>query len=143
MSSRFTMAGRQCCVPMSALDDQLVPDLVPATSIFPVISESEHAHRLNSALFRFLSATSSHLPIHTLYLSVPAIYMDKVPLTRSILPHPPPYAYIFPRHTSCYPYAIISNVPSQISALFHTLSFDCPTCMTIVCYSLYKNLTQR
>lgn len=27
----YTMAGRQCCVPMSALDDQLVPDLVPGT----------------------------------------------------------------------------------------------------------------
>lgn len=95
------MAGRQCCVPMSALDDQLVPDLLPATSIFPVISESEHAHRLNSALFQFFSTlhTSSHLPIHTLYLSVPAIYMDKVPLTRSILPHPPRTHIYFPRHT--------------------------------------------
>lgn len=70
-------------------------------------------------LIHFLNPTSSHLPHYTLYLLVPALYMEEVPLTRSIPLLPVPI--YFPA-SSCYPYTLILNVPSQISPLFqHTV----------------------
>lgn len=44
-------------------------------------------------LIHFLNPTSSHLPHYTLYLLVPALYMEELPLTRSI----PLPTHIFPR----------------------------------------------